>query len=454
MSKVEFEKLIELSRRSTTDKPKTELIILSLAFFNGGKIGINELKDRIKNEFNDGWFFVDSDEAEKITPSLFSQNMMAVEGSNYVIPVSCLCVLKDIIEENLFPEKEEITKVLEKLDAPLQGKLEQIMLNLVDNKFYRYEESEVGALKELQKCGLLIFTRSFFSSADKISFGDKCVFVHPNVIFTVRSELIKNEFSELADIHKEEVFLLKRDKRDLIEKTLVQQERIDSLYEENKQLAQKVRNLEEFQRGTSSGRFLKNMVTFRIASFLRRKKQEEVLEQWEKAKTHDEILCAICEVLYLMGMDYERKDKESAEPDVVAISCYSTPPFIILGEVKTVAGDKKLGTEATSQIISKVDRYKRIYKGHNVLPIVIVNVEADQISPEALRDAKGVGIILTKSMVTNLVKSHLKHKHSPSLLYTLFEPRDTPIPSDDDIRILEALSTEENRRMKNELIES
>jgi len=363
-------------------------------------------------------------------------------------------VLKDIMEENLFPEKEEILKILENLDPSLKEKLKQIIADLIDNKFYRYEESEISVLKELQKFGLLIFTRSFFSSADKINFGDHCVFVHSNILFTVRSELIKNEFSKLADIHKEEVFLLKRDKRELVEKALMQQERIDSLYEENKQLIERVRNLEEFQRGTSSGLFIKNMVAFRIASFLRRKKEEELLEQWDKARTHDEMLCALCEVAHLMGMDYERKDKETAEPDLVAISCHSTPPYIIIVEVKTIIAEKKLGTDATSQVISKVDRYKRIYKGHKVLPVIVTNVEADHISPEALRDAKGVAVILTKSLVTSLIESQMEYKHSPSLLYTLFEPRDAPIPSEENIRILEALSSEENKRIGKELIES
>ncbi|MEM3648521.1 MAG: hypothetical protein QW506_05085, partial [Thermoproteota archaeon] len=160
-----------------------------------------------------------------------------------------------------------------------------------------------------------------------------------------------------------------------------------------------------------------------------------------------------CQIMSLFGLDYSViGEKESAEPDALGISYFSTPPFVLLVEAKTISGQKQLGTEETSQVISKVERYKKVYKGFKVIPIIVTNVEVDRISSEATRDCMNNATILTKRFVMDLLTSHFKYRHTPSLLYTLLEPKDNPILSGDAIKFINALSEQENIRMAKEVI--
>lgn len=162
MGKVELEKLLKLRRRSPTEKPKSELIVLALTFFNGGKISINELKEKVRTNYNKGWFCVESIELDKIIPNLISRNLLDVEGTNYVIPGHLISVLKDLVEENLFPGKEQVETNFEALSVPLKDTMGRIVSNLTESKFFQPESNNLDELQELETYGLLIFTRSFF----------------------------------------------------------------------------------------------------------------------------------------------------------------------------------------------------------------------------------------------------------------------------------------------------
>ncbi len=453
MVRVEFEKLMELSRKTITEKPKSELLVLAMIFFNGGKIGIREIKEKIKSEYSTGWFSIEPEELEEVIPKLVSKNVLHVEQATYIIPGNLLSVLKDIIEENLFPERDEVLRIFERMEDKLKDKLKEIVSHLKDGRFYYYRDEEVPILREIEKYGLIIFARSYFISGESTNFGDKCVFVHPTVTFSVRSELFKNGIFQLASIHQEELFLLRKEKRDLMEKVLIQQDRINSLYEENINLRQKIQNLEEFQRGMTTGVFLKNMIIFRLKTFQRTSSLNELLREWEKAESHDQMVNVFSKIMYLFGLDYHIISKKAkAEPDILGISYNSMPPFLILVEVKTIRGEKQLGSREVSQVISKVKRYKEMYRGFHICPIILTNVEAEKISEEAIRDSVHNVVILTKKFVVELVKSHFKYMHSPTILYTLLEPKKEPIPTAEDIKFMNVLSEQENLRMSKEVI--
>jgi len=452
MNRIEFQELMELARKSSGEKPRSELVVLALIFFNGGRIGINEIKTKVRSDYSSGWFSISGEEIEEILPRLISRNLLLVEEANYVVPNTLLSVLKDLIEENLFPERDEIIRNFEKLDTQFKDKLNEVISKLKDHKFYYYEDSELSLLRELEKSGLLIFGRSYFILSDVTHFGDSCVFVHPTTAFTVRSEFFKNEAFQLAEVHQEELLLLRKEKRELMEKVLAQQDRINSLYQENVDLLQRNRDVEEFQKGIRSGLFLKNMIAFRLKAFQERSSLDKLLQEWNDATTHDQIVHTLCQIINLFGLDSSIIEEQPAEPDALGISCYSAPPFLLLIEVKTLSGQKRLGTRETSQVISKVERYRKIYKGFKVLPIIITNVEANRISVEAIRDCRNNATILTKSFVSDLLASHFKHKYTAPLLYMLLEPKDNPIPSADSIKFMNALSEQENARIGKEVI--
>jgi hypothetical protein len=218
MNRIEFQELMELARKSSSEKPKSELVVLALIFFNGGRIGINDMKAKVKSDYNTGWFSISSEEFEEILPRLINRNLLQVEEANYIVPNTLLSVLKDLIEENLFPERDEIVRNFEKLEAPLRDKLNEVVSKLKDRKFYYYEDSELPLLRELEKSGLLAFGRSYFILSDVTHFGDSCVYVHPTITFTVRSEFFKNEAFQLAEVHQEELLLLGKEKRELMER--------------------------------------------------------------------------------------------------------------------------------------------------------------------------------------------------------------------------------------------
>lgn len=238
----------------------------------------------------------------------------------------------------------------------------------------------------------------------------------------------------------------------MIGNILQQQDRINSLYEETKELRERNQDLEEFQRNTRLGLFLKNKAIFRVNTFLRRKSPDDFFHQWDNTITHGEIVHLFSEILPLLGIDCMRKDNDRGEPDVVGISCHSVPPYVVLGEIKTVSGNKKLGCDEVAQVISKVERYKRTYPGYRILPVIVTNASEEQISDEALRDSKNTATILTKTFIADLVRSHLNYKHTKSLLYTIFEPRDDSLRTAEDLKPLESLSNEDNKRLNNEVI--
>jgi len=272
-------------------------------------------------------------------------------------------------------------------------------------------------------------------------------------MFTIRGEFLKNEAFRLAEIHQEELLLLRKEKRELMEKVLIQQDRINMLYQENTELRQKYRDLEEFQRGSKSGLFLKNMIIFRLKTFREKCGFDKLLREWENATTHGQVVHVFGQIMYLLGLDYYVISEEKpAEPDIIGISYYSVPPFVILVEVKTITGKRKLGTSDTSQVISKIRRYCEIYRGFRVCPVIVTNVEKDRISDEAVRDCVNNAVILTKRFVACLIKNHFEHKYTPSLLYTLLEPKENPIPSIDEVKFMNILSEQENARLAKEVI--
>jgi len=455
LKRTEFEELLELSRKTLTEKPKSGLIVLALIFFNGGRIGINEIRSKIKNQYSSGWFMVTIEELEEIIPCLITKRLLNVEGSHYIIPTNLLAVIKDIIEENLFPEKDEVEKILKELPQKLKSKMKEISSSLEDGKFYYYKEGEVEELSEIEKYGLLIFCRAFFSSVDKISFGNNCVYVHPTVVFTMKSDLgdlIKDEFLKIVEIHKDEVYMLKREKRELMERIVMQQDRINLLYDENEKLREKIRNLEEFQEGTRSGLFSKNMILFRIAGFLKHESKEAFIEKWNNCQKHDEIVHYLCKVFHVLGFEVKRTSEDPAEPDIIATSFHSDPLYALLIEVKTVAGNRRLSVRDVSQVISKKSRYEKMFRGFKVSPVIVTNVSIERISNEAIRECKNNAIILTTHFIGKLLESHFEYKHTPSLLYTVFELKDDPVPTTEIIKLLNALSREENERLKEEVI--
>jgi len=452
LKRTEFEELLELSRKTLTEKPKSELIILALIFFNGGRMGINEIRSKIETQYNSGWFTVTVEELEEIIPYLITKRLLNVEGSYYVIPTNLLAVIKDIIEENLFPEKDEVEKILKELSQKLKTKMKEIVSSLVDGKFYYYKDEEMEELSDIEKYGLLIFCRAFFSSVDKISFGDNCVYIHPTVVFAMRSDMVKDEFLKIVEIHKDEVYMLKREKRELMERIVMQQDRINLLYDENEKLREKIRNLEEFQKGTRSGLFSKNMILFRIAGMLKQKSKETFIEKWNDCQKHDEIVHYLCEIFHVLGFEVKRTSEDPAEPDIIATSFHSDPSYVLLIEVKTVTGNRKLSVRDVSQVISKKSRYEKMFRGFKVSPVIVTNISIDKISDEAIRECKNNAIILTTNFIGKLLESHFEYKHTPSLLYAIFELKDNPIPTAEIIKLLDALSREENERLKEEVI--
>lgn len=453
MNRIEFERLLELSRRSSKERPKPELVILGLIFFNGGRIGRNEIRSTIKLHYRTGWFSITESELNEAIPSLISKKLLTISDSNYVIPTNLLTVVKDLIEENLFPEPDEIEKILQKIDEKLKKKLVKIVSLLDAGKFYHYSEEEIDELREIEKYGLIIFGRSFFSSVDKISFGDNCIYMNPRIVFTIRSDLVRNEILKVTQIHKNEVFMLRKEKRDLMEKLLIQQDRINELYEQNQELREKMKNLEDSLKGFELGLSMKNLVNFRVAEIMRKYGKNKFIEKWNQCNTHGELVEMLLRIFHMMGYEVLKMEEEKAEPDLIASSFYSVPPYVLIVEVKTLqTRRRKLGVRQVSQVISKRKRYEKIFRKSKVFPVIFVACEPERISQAAVRECIENAVILTKNFTTKLVENHFNLKYTPSLLYSIFEPSDNPILSGEALNVINTIAEEENLSLKDEVI--
>ena len=79
----------------------------------------------IETQSNSSWFTVTVEELEEIIPYPITKRLLDMEVSYYVILTNLLAVIKDIFEESLFPEKDEVEKILKELSQKLKTQHER-----------------------------------------------------------------------------------------------------------------------------------------------------------------------------------------------------------------------------------------------------------------------------------------------------------------------------------------